>query len=577
MKNGQLFDVRKITSVKDMLKQSVELYSDKPAFLVKKSRGDEYAPVSYAQFGNDVNSLGTAIVHLGFTQNDKIAIVSENRYYWGLTYMAVVCGSSVVIPVDKELAPDDIINILNVSGTRGVFCSAVLAEKLGGAANIRAAAKSVEFVVNFDTNESSEDEISFDQLLGQGEKLCSGGDNSFADISIDSDAKKILLFTSGTTAMSKGVWLSNGNIVSNLMAMCSMIYIDEKDVFLSVLPIHHTYECTCGFMAPLYRGSTIAYCDGLRYIQKNMQEAHVTIMLGVPAIFEAMYKRIIATAKKSGSYGKMKIGMKMCSAFSKIGIDMRRKTFADVINAFGGSVRMFISGAAAIDNAIMHAYRGFGIDFMQGYGITECSPIVALTSNARKRDGAVGVALPGVSIMISDPNDEGVGEIVCKGANVMKGYFNAQDETDKVLVNGWFHTGDLGYLDKDGFLYITGRKKNVIIAKNGKNVYPEELEAFINENEYVKESLVYADEQNGETVISAIVVPDFEKIESIFGNGILDERVQELAKAAVDAVNHRNPLYKYIRSVTVRKDAFEKTTTQKIKRYLAVPKKTYVK
>lgn len=569
MKKQKLFEVRNITSVKDMLSQSRALYGTKTAFMVKPHHDVAYEGITYEKFCADVDAFGTALISLGITHGKKVAIISENRYLWAVTYMAVLNGEGVVCPMDKELADDDLLNLLNVSSAEAVVCSQKMLEKLGGAESILNNAPTVKYIINMDAPASEDSVLCYDVLLRHGEVLILEGDTRFADVNIDPDEAKILLFTSGTTAMSKGVLLSHKNIVTNLMAMCSMIYVDDKDVFLSVLPIHHTYECTCGLMAPLYRGSSIAYCDGLRYIQKNLCECHATIMLGVPALFEAMYSRIITRAKKSGIYSKMQKAQKLSALMLKAGVDVRRKMFKDVIDAFGGSVRMFISGAAAIDVEVLKGFIGFGIDFLQGYGITECSPIVALTQKSCQRYNSVGKAMPCMQIRIDDANDEGVGEIVCKGDNVMLGYFENPDETNAAITDGWFKTGDLGYMDKDGYLYITGRKKNVIVTKNGKNIYPEELEAFINQNEYVKESVVYGKAlDDGETIISAVIVPDMERISAVMGDSISDERIAELMQAAVDAVNKRNPLYKYIRNVKLRKEDFKKTTTQKIKRYL---------
>lgn len=552
-----------------MLNQSAELFADKTAFLVKENRSGAYSPISYRRFADDVKALGTEFIGMGLLKDTKIAIVSENRYFWGLTYMAAVNGEAVVIPIDKELAAEDIINLLEVSGASAVVYSAFVKSKLGNDFP-----KNIKYTINMDTDKNDEmtGELSFSEVLKNGAEKVQSGDTRFDDVQINPEESKILLFTSGTTAMSKGVLLSHKNIVTNLMAMCSMVYCGDEDVFLSVLPIHHTYECTCGFLAPLYRGSAIAYCDGLRYIAKNLKEAQATIMLGVPAIFEAIHKRIAAHIRKNGMSKKFRRGLFVTKSLLKVGIDERRKVFKAVADSLGGKVRLFISGAAAISPETMQFFEDIGIEFLQGYGITECSPIVALSRSKAKKPGAAGVAMPCMQVDILTPNDEGVGEIICKGDNVMNGYYQDEAETSNAIVNGWFHTGDLGYIDKDGFIYITGRKKNVIVTKNGKNIYPEELEAFINKNEYVKESLVYgkSTDDSGELIISAVVVPNLAAIESVLGKDVTDSKIEELMKSAVDAVNKRNPLYKYIRSVTVHKDDFKKTTTQKIKRYLEV-------
>ncbi len=569
MKKNSFYEVREIASLKDMLNQSVEIYADKNAFLVKKNRTDSYSGITYRRFGDDVKALGTAFIDMGLNKSCKIAVVSENRYEWAVTYMAAVNGDAVIVPIDKELAAEDIANLLVVSDASAVVYSKNVKKKLGSSLP-----ENIKYAVNMDSDEADKNagELAFNDLIAKGKALVDNGDVRFDNVEIVPDESKILLFTSGTTAMSKGVLLSHKNIVTNLMSMCSMVYCGEKDIFLSVLPIHHTYECTCGFLAPIYRGSTIAYSDGLRYIANNLKEAHATMMLGVPALFEAMHKRILTQIKKNGMEKKFKTGLKLTRTLLKLGIDKRRSVFKSVYESLGGNVRLFISGAASISAETQKFFEDIGIEFLQGYGITECAPIVALSRSGMFREGAAGIALPCMDVDVLMPNDEGVGEIICKGDNVMNGYYKNDEETCNAVVDGWFRTGDLGYIDADKYIYITGRKKNVIVTKNGKNIYPEELEAFINQNEYVKESLVYGKnvDDSGELIISAIIVPNLTAIEGVLGKDVSDEKIEELMKSAVDTVNKRNPLYKYIRNVTVRREDFKKTTTQKIKRYLEI-------
>lgn len=569
MKKNSFYEVREISSLKDMLNQSVEIYADKNAFLVKKNRTDSYNGITYRRFGEEVKALGTAFIDMGLDKSCKIAVVSENRYEWAVTYMAAVNGDAVIVPIDKELAAEDIANLLVVSEASAVVYSKNVKKKLGSSLP-----ENIKYAVNMDSDEADKNagELAFNDLIAEGKALVDNGDVRFDNVEIVPDESKILLFTSGTTAMSKGVLLSHKNIVTNLMSMCSMVYCGEKDIFLSVLPIHHTYECTCGFLAPIYRGSTIAYSDGLRYIANNLKEAHATMMLGVPALFEAMHKRILTQIKKNGMEKKFKTGLKLTRTLLKLGIDKRRSVFKSVYESLGGNVRLFISGAASISAETQKFFEDIGIEFLQGYGITECAPIVALSRSGMFREGAAGIALPCMDVDVLMPNDEGVGEIICKGDNVMNGYYKNDEETCSAVVDGWFRTGDLGYIDADKYIYITGRKKNVIVTKNGKNIYPEELETFINQNEYVKESLVYGKnvDDSGELIISAIIVPNLTAIEGVLGKDVSDEKIEELMQSAVDAVNKRNPLYKYIRNVTVRREDFKKTTTQKIKRYLEI-------
>ena len=561
-----LYEVRDIADIKDMLAQSISLYGQKPAFLVKKKSGGPYTPVTYAELGNDVEALGTAFLSLGLADK-KIAVIGENRYEWAISYLAAVTGKSTVVPLDKELPAEDIGNLLTRADVSCIVYSGKLADtvlKLCGELS------NPPVLVNMDLAADNDFERSLQALMKLGAELAANGNTEFRDAKIAPEQPQILLFTSGTTDIPKGVMLSHTNIVTDLKAMCQMIYIDDHDIFLSVLPLHHTYECTCGFLCALYRGCTIAHCEGLKHILQNMKEAGATMMLGVPAMFELMYKRLWATAKKNGLEKKLRLGLKVSAVLGALHIDVRKKLFQQIHDTLGGNVRLFISGAAAIDPAVSKGFRNFGISFLQGYGITECAPIVAVNRDKAYQDSAAGLAMPCLDLNIADKDADGIGEIVCRGKNVMLGYYQNEEATKQVFENGWFHTGDLGYLDPDGFLHITGRKKNVIVTKNGKNIFPEELETLLGRNPYVLESMIVGEFEpsDGETYLRAQIVPNFEHIRDAHGE-LSAEEIQKLMEQAVKEVNDRNPLYKYIRRVTVREKEFEKTTTKKIQRYKA--------
>lgn len=570
MKPYPLYDVRTITTIKDMTDQSIKLYAKKNAFLVKKEKGAPYTGITYEEFGNDLNGLGTAFHSLGLT-GKRIAIISENRYEWALSYLASLNGNSTVVPLDKELPPEDIRNLLQTAQASGIIYSKKYSKAMQ---EIKAEFSFIDHLINMDLTEDTDTELSFQQLLSSGKKLVSEGSNTFQNTVINPDSANILLFTSGTTGNPKGVLLSHKNITTDLMAMCQMVYIDDKDVFLSVLPLHHTYECTCGFLCPLYRGCTIAYCEGLKYVLPNLKEAKATMMLAVPALFETMYGRIMKTVRKNGLEKKVNMGLKLSNFLRKIHIDKRRKIFAQIHETLGGNIRLFISGAAAIDPEVSKGFRDFGISFIQGYGITECSPIVALNRDYQYKDDAAGLALPCLEVKISEPDDNGIGEIICRGNSVMLGYYENEDATKEVFTDGWFHTGDLGYQDKEGFFHITGRQKNVIVLKNGKNIFPEELETLLNRNPYVSESMISGiyNEETGETELLAQILPDMETIHEVLADAD-EEKIKELMEEAVKEVNQRNPLYKHIHQCEVRHTAFIKTTTQKIKRYMESPQK----
>lgn len=568
MKNIPLYEVRQIDTLKEMIDNSAATYGDRPAFFVKHKGKDQYEPVTYRQYKNDVCALGTALLSLGLL-GKRIAIISENRYEWVVAYLAAVNGIGVVVPLDKELPANEIENLVNRSKANAIVysgnCRAHVANLAGGNGII-------EHYIDMDADEDGEGKVtSFQKLLEKGREMLKNGDSRYEALRIDPAAMNILLFTSATTAKSKAVMLSHKNICANLMAMCSMIYLDPSDTFLSVLPLHHTYENTCGFLCPLYRGSSVAFCEGLRHIQKNLQESKATIMLGVPLIFEAMHRRLWeAIAKQPDKAKKLRLALKLSRLAAKIGIDLRKKLFAPIHDNFGGRVRMFISGAAAIDPLVSKSFGELGILFLQGYGLTECSPIVALNRDVDFRDSAAGMPLPGLEIRIADTGADGIGEITVKGPNVMLGYYEDEEATGKVLKDGWFHTGDLGYMDKNNFVYITGRKKNVIVTKNGKNIYPEEIETLLGRCPHIKESIVYGkdDEVYGDVVVSATIVPDMEKIEEEFADKPLTpEEIRELIHKEVKEVNKSLVTYKYIKDFSLREQEFAKTTSKKIKRY----------
>jgi long-chain acyl-CoA synthetase len=347
-----------------------------------------------------------------------------------------------------------------------------------------------------------------------------------------------------------------------------MLYIDDTDVFLSVLPPHHTYESTCGFLCQMYRGCTIAYCEGLRHIVKNLKESKCTVMNGVPLVFESIYKQLMNQVAKKGAMKKLKFGKKLSNFLSVFKIDITKKLFAEIHDALGGHLRLFISGAAAIDPQVSKGFRDIGIKLVQGYGLTECAPIVALNRNCDYKDDAAGLPLPGLKVEIYNPNSEGIGEIRVSGPSVMLGYYENEEATKEVMKDGWFYTGDMAFIDSDGFVHITGRKKNVIITKNGKNVYPEEIETLLNRSDYIKESLVYSKDGKDDIVVCAKIVPDKEKIEEDIKNGVLEQRdINDIINSEVKKINQGLVTYKYVKEFTLRDEEFEKTTTKKIKRF----------
>ena len=571
MKNIPLYDVRKIKSIKELLDTSAALYSERTAFLVKRKGNENYIPVTYSQFKADVDALGTALHDLGL-KGGRVAIISENRYEWTVGYMAVVNGTGVIVPLDKELPENEIENLLSRSKADAVIFSANCREHI---VNISKRIDFIKYYIDMDAQEADETVngfITMKSLIEKGKKRVADGSTDFINSVIDTEAMNILLFTSATTDKSKAVMLSHRNIVENLMAMSSMTNIVPSDIFLSVLPLHHTYENTCGFLCPLYRGAAVAFCEGLRHIPKNLQEAKATVMLGVPLILEAIYRRIWdQAAKKPEMLKKLKFGIKLSNLLKKAGIDITKKLFAPIHNNFGGNLRLLISGAAGIDPEVAKGYRSIGIHFIQGYGLTECSPIVALNRDVDFKDNAAGLPLPGLDVRIENPGPDGIGEISVSGPSVMLGYYEDPVTTAKVLKDGRFYTGDLGYIDSANFVYITGRKKNVIVTKNGKNIYPEEIETLLTRSPYIKECLVYGkdDEVYGDVVVSATIVPEMEAIQAEFGERQpTPEEIYDLIHREVKTVNKSLVIYKYIKDFNLREEEFAKTTSKKIKRYV---------
>lgn len=565
-KNGPYpyYEVKKIRNLKEMLNGACKEFSDRTAFVVKRKGDDKYNEIKYSQLLKDVNALGTALIDIGL-KDKNIAVIGENRYEWCISYLATVNGVGTIVPLDKELPESEIESLLERSNTTAIIYSGKKNEQIENIKNRKATP--VKYYITME--DEKENEYNLPNLIERGKKLLKNKDKRYANCKIDEESAKIILFTSGTTDRSKAVLLSHKNIVSDMMSACGNILIVPEDRFFSILPVHHTYECTTGFLIPLYRGASIAICEGLRYIAQNMKETSPTVILGVPAIFEAMYSKLWSTIEKKGLAKKLNMLLKISDALLKVGIDVRKKAFRAIHDNFGGRLRLCIVGAAAVNPEVSVGFRKLGIEFLQGYGLTECAPLIAVNRDHYYNDAAAGVRVRGVDLMIDNPNDEGVGEICAKGDNVMIGYYNDPEETKRVLHDGWLHTGDLGYFDKDGFLFITGRLKSVLITKNGKNVFPEEIESLLNKSEIIKESMVYQKEnkEKDDTIISAILVPDYDKVKEKYGE-LSEDDLKEKLWQEVKIVNDNLVSYKHVKEISIRDKEFEKTTTLKIKRYL---------
>ncbi len=562
-----------ITDFKDMMNKSVERYGrDHVAFKQRFVKNEPFREITYGQTLEDLNALGTELIELGL-KDKRVAVIGDNCYQWASAYLAITCGLGVVVPLDKELGASELEQLIKEADCEGIFFTKKFLSifqdiKERGETNLKV-------LVNLNAEEKKGGVFSWSELIEKGKKLVAAGDRRYLDAEMYPDEMGILLFTSGTTGIAKGVMLSQTNICCDLMSAPTLLDTNENDTFFSVLPLHHTYECTCGFLMPMYKGACIGYCEGLKYIQKNLQEIRPTFFLGVPLIFEMLYKAIWKNIRKQGKEKAVRKILKLNKTTSKVGINLNKMLLKDILQVFGGNMEMIIAGGAAIDPQILQFFRDLGIMAVQGYGLTECAPMAALNQDQQPRNDSVGHVLPGVEVKIVDKNEDGVGEICLKGPNVMMGYYNMPEETAKVLVDGWFHTGDLGYLDGP-YIYITGRKKNVIITKNGKNVFPEELEYYLGKVSLVSESMVWAsrDESGQDDLIVATIKPDMEEVEAAIGKDAAEDpaQVEKLMWSAVDKINEGLPFFKKIKKINIRKDEFEKTTGKKIKRFVEANK-----
>ncbi|MDD3558073.1 MAG: AMP-binding protein [Melioribacteraceae bacterium] len=564
MKTTQdLYSVPRITSLQDMLLRSAEEYGSKLA--MEDLNKTPIQKQTYSQLLDSVLRLGTALKSLGIEERSHIAIIGENRVQWAVSYLTCACSNFIVVPIDKNLNANEILNILHESDSEVIISSASYLEIFD---DVSSALPRLKYFISMDPT-SNEQFHSMIELMNNAEPL-----SKEALPNIKPNELFEIIFTSGSLGRAKGVMLSQANITSNLMSMVSMLFMHPEDRFLSVLPMHHTYECTCGMLCPLYCGSSIHYSRSLKTVVDDIQQVKATVLLGVPLLYDKMFRRISKSIKDDKVKSKIVPPLvKLTNIAQKIGLkEIKKSIFKELHHKFGGHIRVFIAGGAAPDPEVAKGLREFGFNFLQGYGLTETSPILALNRLNNFKDNAAGIPLPGVEIKILDPDENGSGEIAAKGPNIMLGYYKNDDQTKKVLADGWFKTGDIGFFDEDGFLHINGRKKNVIVSRSGKNVFPEEIEDVLNRSQFVLESIVFGekDDKQGE-IISAIIVVDtesfleFAETEKIkLSEKIIDEKI----KSEIDKVNKQLALHQQIKKFTIRDREFEKTTTQKIKRYL---------
>lgn len=551
-KNAVRFD-----TIKKIIYNSAEKYSEQTAFVIKHKKGREisYENKSYSDLLNDINAFGTALYGLGLAQK-RVAVMGRNRYEWAVAHLANLLGGIISVPLDKELK----INELEDSLVRSNAAAVVYDEKYKSMLDtIRIGGKTE--IENYICMESSEEELTFSALIKMGKELIEKGESDFIEYAPNPDAFSVLLFTSGTTDKSKAVMLCQRGIADNVCDMQLVEDIRSTDVNMAFLPFHHIFGST-GLIVMLACGVKTVFTDGLRYVRQNLSEYGVTLFVAVPVILDSMYKSIMSGIKKQGKDKLIKRLDKAAKVLLKLGIDIRRAVYKPVLKQLGGRLRFIISGGAALDPETSKGFSNMGIHIVQGYGLTETSPVISAENERFTKRGSVGIPMKSVRVSIFDKGADGIGEICVKGSSVMLGYYNNAEATDAVLKDGWFHTGDLGYIDNDGFLFITGRQKDVIVLQNGKKAFPEELEALINRTEGVKESFVYGvpvNAPNSEKIVCKVV---YDK--AFFEDD--EDKIYDALWHKIKLINQTLPMYKYIKGMTITEEPLIKTGTHKIKR-----------
>ncbi len=556
---------RQVNDFKELIESTTELFPDNIAYKFKKdalAKEPEYVEIKYSQVKEDVKAVGTALLNMGLEEK-KVAVIGKNRYEWCISYFAVTTSNMIIVPLDRALPENEIKSLLTRSEAEAVIFDESYKDLMLKIKEDKE--NKINTLICMDKDET--EILTIDKLIEDGKKLLENGDKKYQEIKIDNKKMSILLFTSGTTNEAKGVMLSQYNICSNINSIASWVKLYPTDTLLSFLPIHHTFECTITFLYGFYSGCTIAFCDGLKYIQKNLAEYKVSVFVAVPLVLETMYKKIQKAIDDKGKTKLINTLTKVSNALLKCKIDLRKVFFKQILDNFGGKLRIVLYGSAPMDRNTIIGYTNLGIPSIQGYGLTETSPVVTAETDKEKRPGSVGLPFDEFDIKIEEKDEDGVGEIAVKGPSVMMGYYKNDEETKKSMQDGWFKTGDFGYIDEDGFLFITGRKKDIIVLRNGKNVYPQEIEFLLNKVPYIMESMVYQREQSKtDTMLCAKIVYDKDIIEEQFGKLSEDDYKEEIWKQ-VKEINKQLPIYKHIKNITVTTTPLAKTTTQKVKRY----------
>lgn len=555
----KLYNAVEFNNIKEIIYNSAKVYSEKIAYVIKhvKDSKAEYENITYKRLLEDVNKLGTALYNMGM-KGKRIAIIGKNRYEWAITYLANLLGGIVAVPLDKDLQYEELENSLIRSKADCIFFDEKLIERISNIKNNKKTCLS-EYVCMSDV----EGYRSVHGLLVKGEELLGKGESEYINAKIDENVMNTLLFTSGTTSESKAVMLSQKNIASNIYAMQCVEDIRSTDTNIAFLPFHHIFGST-GMIMMLASGVKTAFPDGLKYIKQNLNEYKVSLFIGVPVLVESIYKTIMKEIDKKGKTKLIKIGVSISNFLLKFKIDIRRKLFKDVIDALGGKIRMLISGGAPADPKISKGFIDFGIKVVQGYGLSETAPVIAAENAKYVKNGSVGRAMINDEIEIVNKDENGIGELRVKGPNVMLGYYEMPELTKQVMKDGWFYTGDLAYIDKDGYIFITGRNKNMIVLKNGKKIFPEEIETLISRLEFVEECIVFGlPDKNDKNDLKLAVKVVYNKSDK---KSKTEEELYKIIWEQIKKVNKTLPKYKYIQKLILTDEELIKTTTKKVKR-----------
>ena len=569
--DGALYEGPYVETLKEIIENTVAKSPERVAYMYKDTHKEPFREITYKEFDKQRRALGTALLGMGL-KGSKIAVAGENSHRWALSYFTVVSGVGTIVPIDKNLQLLEIENLLRRADVELLFISHKMVDTV---LNCLDTVETLKYLVILDPPEMNlnrylEDSrvMLLSQLLEKGKRSLREGHHEYVDAVVAADDLSTILFTSGTTGLAKGVMLSHRNLAQNVFNMSKYFHIPDGGRVLSILPIHHAYEMTCTIMTCFYQGATVVICEGLKHIQTNFKEARCSVMLGVPLVYENMHRKIMKQAEKSGILPKLQRAIAMSR---KLNLQNHpkatRKMFDSIHKLFGKDHYMFIAGGAAIDPAVIEDFEAMGFSMLQGYGMTECAPIIAMNTDRYRKAAAAGKPMPGSEVRIVDEDENGIGEVIVKGPSVMMGYYKDPENTAKTIKDGWLYSGDYGYFDDEGFLYITGRKKNVIVTKGGKNIFPEEVEYYMLLDERVQEVIVYGkyDEAKDDLICTAIVYPDYELLKS---QGITDDvDVYKVLRQITDEANEKMPPYKRVKRIEVRDKAFVKTTTLKIKRF----------